>query len=106
MSNSSSRLSNLEFIKELMKDPQFKAEYDALAPEFELLDKMLSARTTAGLTQAQVAKKMRTTTSAIGRLETAGGRKHHSPSLRTLQRYAKALGYKLKIDFVPNKKSA
>jgi transcriptional regulator with XRE-family HTH domain len=95
------RLSNREFIKHLKIDPEFKAEYDVLAPEFELLDKMLSARTTAGLSQAQVAKKMHTTTSAVGRLETAGGRKHHSPSLRTLERYAKALGYTLRIDFVP-----
>ena len=43
---------------------------------------------------------MHTTTSVVGRLESAGG-KHHSPSLRALERYAAALGYKLKIDFIP-----
>jgi len=95
------RLSNKAFIKRLMKDPKFKAEYNDLGQEFELLEKMLKARTKAGLSQADVAKKMHTTTSVIGRLESAGGSKHHSPSIRTLERYAAALGYKLKIDFIP-----
>ncbi len=94
------KLSNREFIQKLMKDPKFKAEYEALTPEFELLEKMLKARLAAGLTQAQIAKKMHTTTSVIGRLETAGGNKRHSPSLRTLERYAAAAGCKIKIDFV------
>jgi transcriptional regulator with XRE-family HTH domain len=100
------RLNNRELVKELMRDPKFKVEYDALAPEFELLEKMLRARVAAGLSQNQVAKKMRTTTSVVGRLETAGGKKHHSPSLRSLERYAKALGCRLKIDFIPTSKSA
>lgn len=94
-------LSNKEFIKKAMKNPKLKAEYDALAPEFELLEKMLQAREAAGLTQAQIAKKMHTTTSVVGRLETAGGKKQHSPSLRTLEKYAAAIGCKMKIDFIP-----
>jgi transcriptional regulator with XRE-family HTH domain len=99
------RLSNKELVQELMRDPEFKKEYDALGPEFELIEKMLMARNEAGLTQAQVAKKMRTTTSVIGRLETSiiGG-KTHSPSISTLDRYARALGCHLKIDFVPDRK--
>ena len=88
-----------------MKDPKFKAEYDALAPEFDLLEKMLKARAAAGLSQAQIAKKMHTTTSVIGRLETAGGKKHHSPSLRTLERYAAAVGCKIQIDFAAQNNS-
>lgn len=43
------RLHNKPFIKKLMVDPKFKAEYDTLAPEFELLEKMLKARVTACL---------------------------------------------------------
>lgn len=50
------RLSNKEFVKELMKDLEFKAEYNALEPEFELLEKIL------------------TKTSAVGRLETGGNK--------------------------------
>jgi len=100
------RLRNKDFIKKLMKNPKFKTEYDAVSVEFDLLEKMLKARTIAGLSQAEVAKKMHTSTSVIGRLETMGSKKRHSPSLRTLERYATALGCKLKIDFVPKAKSA
>jgi len=99
------RLHNKPFIKKLMKDPKFKIEYDALAPEFDLLEKMLKVRMETGFSQAEIAKRMHTTTSVVGRLETAGGSKKHSPTLQTLERYAAALGYKLNIDLVPlNKK--
>ena len=47
-----------EMIDEWKKDPEFVAEYDALADEFALFDEMLRARKNAGLTQADVAKKM------------------------------------------------
>ena len=67
---------------------------------------MLRARTAAGLSQNQVAKKMRTTTSVVGRLETAGGKKRHSPSIRSLKRYAQALGCRLEIDFISKSKFA
>lgn len=99
------RLRNRTLIKKLMKDPKFKAEYDALEPEFALLEKMLQARMETGLSQAEIAKRMHTTTSVVGRLETAGGNKKHSPTLQTLERYATALGYKLNIELLPlNKK--
>lgn len=49
-----------EMINEWMQDPEFVAEYDALAEEFALFDKMLKAKKNAGLTQADVAKKMGT----------------------------------------------
>ncbi|MCY3668070.1 MAG: hypothetical protein OXH81_20580 [Gemmatimonadetes bacterium] len=47
-----------ELIDEWMQEPEFVAEYDALAEEFALFDKMLKARKNEGLTQADVAKKM------------------------------------------------
>jgi transcriptional regulator with XRE-family HTH domain len=56
------KLSNKEFIRKTMKDPKFRTEYYALAPEFELLEKMLKVRAASGLTQAQIAKKMHITT--------------------------------------------
>jgi transcriptional regulator with XRE-family HTH domain len=95
------KLSNKEFIRKAMQDPKFRAAYDALAPKFELLEKMLKVRAASGLTQAQIAKKMHTTISVVGRLESAGGKKQHSPSLRTLEKYAAAVGCKIKVDFIP-----
>ncbi|ELW2127783.1 transcriptional regulator, partial [Shigella flexneri] len=39
-----------EMAAKWMEDPAFKAEYDAIADEFALLDEMLAARKEAGLT--------------------------------------------------------
>jgi transcriptional regulator with XRE-family HTH domain len=72
--------------------------YDDLDEEFAFLDEVLRARARTGLTQAEVAKRVGTTQSAIARLE-SGARKH-SPSIATLQRYAQALGFRLEIRLV------
>jgi len=72
--------------------------YDALGAEFAFLDEVLKARAEAGLTQAQVAKRVGTTQSAIARLES--GALKHSPSIATLQKYAQALGYRVEVKFV------
>ena len=53
--------------KEWMKDPQFVAEYEALAPEFEVAGALIRARSQAGMTQAEVAAKMEVTQSRIAR---------------------------------------
>ena len=77
-----------------------KTEYEALAPEFELLRTLLKARQDAGLTQAQVAERMGTRASAIARLEAALANGKHSPSVATLQKYAHAVNRRLEIRLV------
>jgi transcriptional regulator with XRE-family HTH domain len=72
--------------------------YEALAEEFSFLDEVLRARTEAGLTQAEVAARTGTTQSAVARLES--GSAQHSPSIATLQRYARALGCRVEVRFV------
>ena len=72
----------------LLADPAAQAEYDALAPEFDMARELIAARGRAGLTQADVAQRMGTTQSVIARLE--GGKR--IPSMRTVQRYAQAVG--------------
>ncbi len=81
--------------KKWMKHPKYKTEYEKLAPEFELARVIIEARTKAGLTQTQLAQRMKTTQSVIARLE--GGRVH--PSTETLERLARATGSRLKIGF-------
>ena len=80
-----------------MKDPKYRREYKALAEEFSLTAAMIEARSRAGMTQEQVARRMKTTQAAIARLES----KRSRPSTRTLQRYAKATGSRLRISFEP-----
>ena len=74
------------------------AEYERLDEEFAFLDEFLKARSVAGITQADVAKRIGTTQSAIARLES--GRGKHSPSVATLRKYARALGYRLELRLV------
>ena len=87
--------------KKWMKDPEYRREYDALEEEFALILEVAKARQRAGLSQAELAKRMKTTQSTIARLE--NGRS--LPSTRTLGRFAKATGHRLKISFEPLKKT-
>ena len=80
-----------------MKDPKYRREYDALEDEFSLVAALIEARTRAGLTQKQVARRMKTTQAVIARLEGGGSK----PSTRTLERYAEATGSRLRINFEP-----
>ena len=77
--------------------PGYQAAFDTLEEEFSIMSALIKARTDAGLTQAEVAKHMQTTQSAVARLE-GGGR---LPPTRTLQRYAAATGHRLKITLEP-----
>ena len=61
------------------KDSTFRKEYDALEETFALFDALLKARSDAGLTQAEVAERMGTKTSAVARLEAGGGRRETLP---------------------------
>ena len=90
-----------QLITNWRKDPAFTAEYDALEDEFALFDELLNARLAAKLTQADVAARMQTRVPAISRLESAGGRHLHSPSLTTLRKYAEAVGCRLVVRLEP-----
>ena len=80
-----------------MRDEEYRAAYEALEPEFALARAMIGARARAGLTQEQVAERMATTQSVVARLESGRVR----PSTKTLERYARATGTRLRISFEP-----
>ncbi len=96
-------LTHDQLVKKMLKRPGVKAAYEAQAEEFALLDELLRARRRAGLTQAEVAKRMGTMPPAVARLEGGGGRQRHSPSLTTLRKYAQAVGCRLEIRLRPLK---
>ena len=79
--------------QEWMKDPAFKAEYDSLAPEFEIAAELIKARARAGLSQADVAKCLGTTQSVVARLESG----QTLPSTKTLLRFAEATGSRMHV---------
>ncbi len=78
----------------LKRDPDFAKGYEEGYQQFKLGVILKLARQQAGLTQAQVAKKLRTNKSAISRIE------RHAKDMRlsTLHNYAKALGKRVTLD--------
>ena len=86
-----------ELRKELMQDPEFQREYEALEPEFEIIRAMVAARTEAGMTQKQLADVTGIAQGDISKLE----RGNANPSLRTLKRIAADMGMQVHIEFRP-----
>lgn len=84
-----------EAIARWRKDPAYMQEYKALEEEFALAAELIKARAAAGLTQAELAKRMKTTQGAVARLESGTA----LPSTRTLKRFAEATGHRLRISF-------
>ena len=83
--------------RELLANPATQAAYEAQAPEFDMACELIAARSRAGLTQSDVAQRMGTTQSVIARLEGGKG----VPSMRTVQRYAQAVGGRAVVRIEP-----
>ena len=75
------------------KDSEFARNYDEGYQEFKIGVLLRQAREDAGLTQEEVARKLKTRKSAISRIE------NHAEDIRlsTLGKYAKAIGKKLQF---------
>ena len=75
------------------RSPKFAQDFESGYEAFEFSVMLRQARERAGITQEMIAKKLRTKKSAISRIE------NHAEDIRlsTLQKYAKALGKKLKL---------
>jgi len=91
-----------ELTKELMQDPEFKKEYEAIQPEMDIIRAILNARTNAGMTQMELSEKSGISQADISRLE-KGTR---NPSLALLKRLAEAMDSTLRIEFIPNRRPA
>ncbi|ADU24430.1 helix-turn-helix domain-containing protein [Ruminococcus albus] len=85
-----------ELLAEQMKDDEFRREYEALEPEFTIMQAMIDARNSSGLTQKQLSDRSGIAQGDISKLENGNA----NPSIRTLQRLANAMGKKLRIEFL------
>ena len=92
-------MSNLfnDFLQEQLQDPEFRAEYEALQPEHAIIQAIIDARKTAGLTQKELSERAGIAQGDISKLENGNA----NPSIKTLQRLAAAMGMTLKIEFQP-----
>lgn len=85
-----------KFLKDSLKNPKIKAEYDRLQPEFAVIQAVLDARRNKRLTQKELADRIGTKQSVISRLESGRA----NPSVRFLKKLAQALNSHLEINFI------
>jgi len=78
-------------IQESLGAPEFRAEYERLAPYEALARLVIKRRGELGLTQAELAAQMGTTTSTVSRIESG----QHSVRARTRQMLVGTLGLDL-----------
>jgi predicted transcriptional regulator len=86
--------------KKWQADSEFREAYDALKPEFRVARQLIAARNRAGLSQAEVARRMGTTQSTVARLESG----QRLPAMSSLQRYASAIGHWLDVRLVQSER--
>lgn len=86
-----------EFKKELLQNPEVKAEYEALTPEFDIIQALIDARKQQNITQKELSERTGITQADISRIENGT----RNPSLAMLKRLAKGIGMQLKVEFIP-----
>ena len=84
--------------KELMKDKDFKAEYEAIQPEMDVIRALIDARIASNLTQKQLAELSGVNQSDISKIENGT----RNPSIRLLQKLAAGMNMSLKLQFIPS----
>lgn len=85
-----------EYLNEQLNDSEFKKEWDALEVEFSIVQALIDARESSGLTQSELAKRTGIAQGDISKFENGNG----NPSVKTLKRLAQGMGKTLKIEFV------
>lgn len=82
-----------EIKADLLRDEEFRVEYERLRPRYEAIEQIIKARKEQNITQAELAKRVGTQKSNISRLESG----NYNPSLDFLIKIADALGKRLSI---------
>ena len=82
-----------EMKADMLKDEEFKAEYEKLKPRYEAIEQIIRARKEQNLTQSELAKRVGTQKSNISRLESG----NYNPSLDFLIKVAESLGKSLSV---------
>lgn len=84
-----------DYKKEILKNDEIKSEYDALAPEYDIIEAMIIARNNLNLTQKDLSKRTGINQADISRIENGT----RNPSLKMLKKLANGLGMELKLEF-------
>jgi len=84
-----------DFRKKALNNEEVKKEYDELTPIFQIKKELLTARIKKGVTQEELARRIKTSKSNISRLESLNNT--YTPNLNTLIKYAKALNCEIRV---------
>ena len=82
-----------EMKSDMLKNEEFKIEYEKLKPRYEAIEQIIRARKEQNITQAELAKRVGTQKSNISRLESG----NYNPSLDFLAKIAESLGKKISV---------
>lgn len=86
-----------DYKNKCLEDLDFKKEYDALQPEYDIINAMIKARKEQGLTQKQLSELTGISQADISRIENGT----RNPSLGMIKRLAAGMGMRLKLEFIP-----
>jgi len=86
-----------EYKKRKLQDPDIRKEYEALEPEYDIIQAMIDARKSKHLTQQQLSEITGITQADISRIENGT----RNPSLAMIKRLAAGMGMQLKLEFIP-----
>ncbi|MGI6617456.1 MAG: helix-turn-helix domain-containing protein [Saccharofermentanales bacterium] len=86
-----------DYKKKVLQNPEVKAEYDALQPEYDIIQAMIEVRNKLNITQKELSARTGITQADISRIENGT----RNPSLNMVKKLAKGLGMQLKLEFVP-----
>ena len=79
-----------------LQNPDVKSEYDALQPEYDIIQAMINARVDQNITQKELSARTGITQADISRIENGT----RNPSLSMVKKLARGLGMQLKLEFV------
>lgn len=86
-----------DYKKKALENEEVRLEYEALAPEYDLIQAMIEARVSQNITQKELSDLTGITQADISRIENGT----RNPSLAMLKRLAAGLGMQLRLEFVP-----
>lgn len=86
-----------EYKERALQNPQVRSEYEALQPEYDIIQAMIDARVSQNITQKELATRTGITQADISRIENGT----RNPSLNMVKRLAQGLGMQLKLEFIP-----
>jgi transcriptional regulator with XRE-family HTH domain len=81
------------YLEAALEDPAFRAAFEDEGERHRILDSLVSLRRDRGMSQSAVARQMGVRQPTVSGFETEGS----DPRLSTLQRYARAVGARLRL---------